>query len=165
MQNQLQIQGVGFPPYASGHCQQSLEAVPQGRFTRSISGKLSFYGVFGEHKYTSTITGIDTSAPALGGLICGQGVEVSCAQSLIQETRGLETRLSRPPVEGSIYVQDPHGQSVEWQRRDDTMIIVERPPPLFIHYRPRLSMLVQSFSIQPTRDMKHTQWTLTLEEV
>ena len=65
-QHPLRISGVGFPAYACGHCQQTLEAVPQGNFTRSVNGKLSFFGVFGVHKYISTITGIDTLRPLWG---------------------------------------------------------------------------------------------------
>lgn len=166
MKHSLNISGVGFPAYTGGHCHQTLEAVPQGRFTRSVNGRLSFFGVFGTHKYKSTITGSDTSAPALGGLSCGQTVMVDCIQELVQEIHGEQTRLSRPPVAGSLYVQNPLGQMVDWQIREKTLLITPSKPPLYAHFRPRLEMLVQSFALKPEgENFNQTHWSLVLEEV
>ena len=164
----LHISGMGFPPYATNRCTQTLEAIPQGPFVRTLDGKLVFIGTVLNHKYKSVIQGEDNNTPTLAMLACGQEVVVQCMQSLWEEATGEQVILSRPTTPNTISAVDRQG--------DDVPLVIEAPQqvrleeglisfPVFIQYYPVLKMLVRSFALEAGQENYSTKWRLELEEV
>lgn len=164
----LHISEMGFPPYATNHCTQTLEAIPQGPFVRTLDGRLVFIGTETNHKYKSLIQGEDINTPTLSMLTCGQEVIVQCMQPLWQEATTNPVILMRPTTPNNFSAVDTQGEMVPITMETAQNLRLEGDPipfPVFIRYYPVLKMLVQAFSLEGGQENYPTKWRLELEEV
>jgi hypothetical protein len=165
----LQISGMGFPPYSTNNCTQTLEMIPQGEFVRTLEGDLVFVGTTQNHKYKTLIQGEDVNAPTLSMLSCGRQVLVHCIQPLWQEIAEPQAVLHRPPSVSepiaAITQQGDSVQVIEETPQHVRIIDDDAPFPIFLVYYPILSMLVRSFTIEGSTEEQPTNWRLELEEI
>lgn len=138
----LVLTGIGVSPYAARGLQQTLTPIAQATAQRrTVNGNLKDLAFLGFQKYHSTITGGDQLPPVCDGIWPGRLVTVDCIAELGFITASGVTPL-RPVVPGSL-------------RTEDVMSF----------YRPRLSMMVVSLTMQTDEYPAQVGWTLDLEEV
>lgn len=136
----LVISGIGVSPYSARGLSQTLEPIQTGNeVLRTINGSLIDMSAPQFRKYKSTITGNDQEPPALDDVWAGLAVQVDCVSTLSYLTLG--GTPGRPVVPGSSRVSG-----------------------LFTIYRPRLQMVVMSFSQNEDEYGAAIGWTLNLEE-
>lgn len=162
------LSGEGIPFYASSHCFQSLEAIPQGTFVRQLDGQLAFLSTIKDHKYKSIIRSTDQNTPAFGNISSGKELKIQCIQPLYQEMITERLFLSRPTNHDLLSGLDSQGDPVPLQLEDSQWVTrarTEALEPIFIRYFPILRMLVHSFTLEgESRHSNTIQWSLTLEE-
>jgi uncharacterized protein YjeT (DUF2065 family) len=162
----LEIVGKGnfFAPYSARECIQTLTSIPQGSLRRTINGKLVWVGQTTQRKFKSTITCKDKAPPAFDGLWKGDKMNVTCLHTLTQSIPqgSREVILEREPASMRLY--DHRGKI--WQ------VPVEKHFSLpstfsdgFVTYAPRLSMMVESYTLEVDEWGLTTCWTLELVEV
>ena len=137
----LALTGIGVSPYASRGLTQTLAPIQQAaQLRRTVNGDLKDLSFAGFRKYTSSISGSDMKPPVCDGIWPGKQVTVDCISQLSYITAG--GAPERPVVPGSSYTDG-----------------------LLTFYRPRLTMLVTSWSAQEDEYGATVGWTLNLEEV
>jgi hypothetical protein len=142
METLLVINGL-LTPYAVRGVQQSLEPITSAASVRrSVNGTLVDLSVPELRKYRSTISCADQSVPAVDGVWPGLVVTVDCIVELAYPGDSTGPAAGRDIVEGS-----------------------ERVDGDFVFYRPRLSMMVLSHSVQHDEYGAVVSWSLELEEV
>lgn len=163
------IQSQELPPQSARGCIQTLSLLEKGHFYRTINGRLLYSGT-PVHKYYTKIECRDKNSPGLEGLERGQSALMGC---LVRWNHTLpdsqeSVLLSRWPVDGSViaYDQDFHVLPCIVQER---FVSVSRPKekegPVFVSYRPLLSVLVQSYTLQSEEWGKGIRWSLEALEV
>ncbi|MBX9785901.1 MAG: hypothetical protein K2Y08_01045 [Alphaproteobacteria bacterium] len=162
----LEIVGKGnfFVPYSARECIQTLTPIPQGSLRRTINGKLVWTGETTHRKFKSTITCKDKTPPAFDGLWRGDKVNVTCLQTLTQTIPqdAREVTLEREPA--SLHLYDYRGKI--WPAPIEQHFSL--PSPFsggFVTYAPRLSMMVENYSLEVDEWGLTTCWTLELVEV
>jgi hypothetical protein len=135
----LRLTGIGVPPYSARGLQQTLEPIDAAaNLRRTVNGKLRDLSLPRFQKYKSTISGNDQTPPACDGVWAGHLVTVDCIQELCFEEYGL---AQREVVEDS-----------------------ERTEAGFTFYRPRLIMMVMSFTTSKDEYQGQVPWRMDLEE-
>lgn len=135
----LVLSGMGVPPYSARGLTQSLELIAAaGDLRRTVNGALRNMSMAQFRKYQSTITCADQTAPAIDGLWPGAVVTVDCVAELAFPVGGTP---QRPVVPGS--------------QRDEAG---------FTFYRPRLTMMVVSYTEAVDEYGAANSWQLQLEE-
>lgn len=132
---------IGVASYSVRGVTQSLEPDPSSQqMRRTVNGTMRDLSSAQFRKYVSTISCRDLQPPAFGSLWPGQIITVDCIVELCEEqtTAGLE----RTAVSGSSRNADG-----------------------FHYYRPRLTMMVESFTIDTDEWNAYVGWTLRLIEV
>lgn len=169
METELIIEGCNFPPLSARGCSQELSIVDQGSFRRSVNGDLVYLGP-STHKYKSVITCEDKVTLVNEGiLVRGMVVRIGCLQRLWQQGILGKITLERPYVAGSIVAMDSSQRSVEIVLIDPNTIeishqVVENEP-IFISYRPWLSMRVVALKLYTNEWGLKAGWQLELEEI
>jgi len=137
----LVISGPGMPPYAARGLSQTLDPIDAaGVLARTVNGGLIDFSPPQMRKYKSTISCTDQDAPALDGIWPGMPLTVDCVSELGYLTAGGTPQ--RDAVPGS-----------------------ERTAGAWTWYRPRLDMVVVSYSASTNEYGAEVGWTLDLEEV
>ena len=137
----LVISGPGLPTYAVRGLTQTLDPIDAaGAIARTVNGGLIDLSPPQMRKYKSTISCTDQEAPALDGVWPGMPVTVDCVSELGYLTAGGSPQ--RTVVEGSTRVAS------RWT-----------------WYRPRLDMMVISYSTSTDEYGALIEWSLELEEV
>ena len=137
----LVISGPGMPPYAARGLTQTLDPIDAaGVLARTVNGGLIDFSPPQMRKYKSTISCTDQDAPALDGIWPGMPLTVDCVSELGYLTAGGTPQ--RNAVPGS-----------------------ERTAGAWTWYRPRLDMLVVSYSVGTNEYGAAVEWKLDLEEV
>lgn len=137
----LVISGPGLPTYAARGLTQTLDPIDAaGALARTVNGGLIDFSPPQMRKYKSTISCADVEAPALDGIWPGQPLTIDCVPELGYLTAGGTPQ--RNAVPGS-----------------------ERTAGAWTWYRPRLDMLVVSYSTSTDEYAAAVQWQLELEEV
>lgn len=135
----LVLTGMGVPPYSARGLQQSVEVIDAAiDLRRTINGALHDVSQDQFRKYRSVITGNDQRPPAIDGVWPGLELTVDCIFELAFPIGG---------TAGSVVV--PGSQHDEAG---------------FTFYRPRLTMLVTSFSVNRDEWGAVVNWQLGLEE-
>lgn len=132
---------VGLAAYSARGVTQTLEPDPSSQqMRRTVNGEMRDLSASQFRKYISTISCRDLQPPAFGSLWPGQIITVDCVVELCEEatTAGLE----RTAVSGS-----------------------EREASGFHYYRPQLTMMVDSFSLDYDEWQAYVGWSLKLVEV
>jgi hypothetical protein len=138
----LRMVGVSVPPYSARGLKQSLSPIDQAsQLRRDANGTLRDISFSGFRKYRSTISGTDQRPPNFDGKWPGLTVVVDCIAQLSYTPDEGETR-QRPAVPGSEVVDGAHNV-----------------------YRPRLTMKIESLSIDEDEYGAAISWALDLEEV
>jgi hypothetical protein len=97
--SELELFGLGVPPYAARGLTQTLEPIDQqAHLERAIDGSLLDLSYTPFQKYKSTISCTDQRAPVCDGVWAGQLVTVYCVAELCYNEYGAP---SRPVVPGS----------------------------------------------------------------
>lgn len=137
----LMLRGPGVPPYSARGLRQTLEPINQAQhLERTINGELINFGYEPFQKYKSSINGNDQQPPAVEGVWPGTSIEVDCMVEICAEH--YDGELSRVAVPGSIRLESG-----------------------FVFYRPRLQMIVMSFSVDKDEYGAQVGWRMDLEEV
>lgn len=137
----LVISGPGMPTYAARGLTQTLDPIDAaGAIARTVNGGLIDLSPVQMRKYRSTISCTDTEAPALDGVWPGMPVTVDCVSELGYLTAGGSPQ--RTVVSGS-----------------------SRTAGAWTWYRPRLSMMVISYSASTDEWGAAVGWSLELEEM
>lgn len=135
----LQLFGVGVPPYSARGISQTLAPIAQaGNVVRAIAGNLLDLSYEPFRKYKSSLTCSDQKPPACSGVWPGHLVTVYCVSELVYDEYGTP---ERPIVPDSQYQEGG-----------------------FWHYRPILVMRVMGFSMDTDEWAAGVQWTMELEE-
>jgi hypothetical protein len=136
----LVLAGMGVPRYSARAITQTLEPIQEAaHIERSINGGLIDFGYSPFRKYKTTITGNDQRPPAVEGVWPGKIITVDCVAELsVVESMPLE----RPAVPGSQYTEEG-----------------------YVFYRPQLTMMVFSFSMDADEWKAGVGWSLEAEEV
>jgi hypothetical protein len=136
----LAISGIYIPPYSSRGIRQTLSPIAAAAvMRRTINGELKDVSDSAFRKYASSISCRDQQHPAINGVWPGQQVVVDCVCELAYHTATGST--DRTAVPSSSRVEGD-----------------------FTFYRPRLTMRVNSFSIDTDEYGAQIGWTLDLEE-
>ena len=136
----LVLQGMGVPRYSARGISQTLEPIQQAaHLERSINGALIDFGYAPFRKYRTQISGSDQRPPACGGVWPGKLITVDCVAELAAVDGAT---LERPVVPGSQYSEQG-----------------------YTFYRPRLNMMVVSFSMEADEWSAGVNWNLVAEEV
>lgn len=139
-QTLLSFSGIGVPPYSARGLTQSLEPIDiAANLRRTVNGVLKDISFDGFHKYKSTISCSDQRVPAVDGVWPGKEIVVDCVQELCYLTTG--GGPARTAVSGSSRVEGS-----------------------YTYYRPRLTMLVTTFSTTLDEYGATVGWQMTLEE-
>ena len=137
----LVISGPGIADFSARGLHQTLDPIDAaGVLDRTVNGTLIDLSPTQMRKYKSTISCTDTETPALDGVWPGMPLTVDCVRELGYRTEGGTPQ--RPVVEGS-----------------------ERVSSSWTYYRPRLEMLVVSYSVSRDEYGALTEWTLELAEI
>lgn len=162
----LEIDGKGnfFAPYSARECIQTLTPIPQGSLRRTINGRLVWVGQETHRKFKSTITCKDKVPPAFDGLWRGDKVNVTCLQTLTQTIHegAQEVTLEREPA--SLHLYDHEGKM--WPAPIEQHFSL--PPDFsrgFVTYAPRLSMMVNNYTLELDEWGLTACWTLELVEI
>jgi hypothetical protein len=139
-QTLLQISVMGVPLYSARNLSQTLEPINAlNNLRRSINGVLIDVNNPQFYKYKSKITCTDVRTPSIDGIWPGLTVTVDCVAYLCYPAGGTAQRLM---ISGSQYTEGS-----------------------FVFYRPRLTMLVTSSTMQVDEWAGTVPWELDLEEV
>ena len=131
----------GVTRYSARGLTQSLDHIEAAvQVARTVNGDLRDVSQEQFRKYKSTISCNDMKVPALGDVWPGRIVYVDCVAELAYETS--TGGPSRDVVPGSSY-------EIEG----------------YTHYRPRLRMMVISYTVQFDEYRQAVGWQLNLEEV
>jgi hypothetical protein len=137
----LTLVGMGVTPYSARGITQSLnhiDAAAQSR--RTVNGDLKDLSFSGFRKYKSTLNGADQLPPALDGVWPGKILTVGCVSELVYLTAG--GAPERTVIAGS-----------------------SRTEGLFTYYRPELTMMVLTYTVDTDEYGAAVSWTMELEEV
>jgi hypothetical protein len=136
----LQISVMGVPLYSARNLSQTLEPIDASKnIRRSINGLLLDVNHSQFHKYKSKITCTDARTPAIDGIWPGLTVTVDCVAYLCYPNGGTPQRLV---ISGCQFTEGS-----------------------FVFYRPRLTMLVTSSTMQVDEWAGTVPWELDLEEI
>lgn len=160
----LEIVGKGnaLTPLSARECIQTLSPIPQGILRRTINGVLVCVSNGGHRKFHSTISCKDKSSPAFESLWKGTVVRVHCLQFLTQAVPRGTTHLQLEREEEEIHLYDASGN--DWAVGDERSV-PEDFPGGFVTYRPCLTMMVTSYTLETDEWGLRVGWTLALEEV
>ena len=137
----LVISGPGMPTYAARGLTQTLEPIDAaGQLARTVNGGLIDLSPSQMRKYASKIKCTDLEAPALDGVWPGMPLTVDCVSELGYLTAGGSPQ--RTVVSGS-----------------------SRTAGAWTWYRPRLQMLIVSYSTETDEYGAQIGWSLDLEEI
>jgi hypothetical protein len=168
-ESELILDRIGFPPFSSKHCQQTLIPIMNGELRRTVNGQLIYTGTDQHHKFQSVIQGQDKVCPSFEGVWRGSLIKVGCIQRLSQQTRNTrEIFLQRDPVEDSVVVIDKKSQEKEIllvDGRHITLKEIDNNEEYYIFYRPYLLMCVISYKLLTNEWGTSGGWQLDLEEV
>ncbi len=136
----LVLAGMGVPRYSARGLTQTLEPIDAAaHIERSINGSLIDFGYAPFRKYRTQISGKDQRPPAVEGVWPGKLITVDCLAELsVVQSMPFE----RPAVPGSDYVEEG-----------------------YTFYRPRLAMMVMSFTLDSDEWAAGVNWSLVAEEV
>ena len=139
----LRITGMGVVPYSTRAATQSLEPIGQAgaNIYRDVNGVLrTVGGATTFQKYRSSISGSDMRPIAVNGVWPGKLVTVQCIATLgyLSATEA----PARTVVPGSSFIEG------DWT-----------------FYRPELSMMVLSWSLEEEEYEGAINWSMELEEV
>lgn len=162
----LEIVGKGkfFAPYSARECIQTLTPIPQGSLRRTINGRLVWVGQPTHRKFKSTITCKDKGPPAFDGLWRGDKVNVTCLQTLTQSIPqgAQEVTLEREPA--SLHLYD-HKEKIWPAAIEKHFSLPSGFSGGFVTYAPRLSMMVENYTLEVDEWGLTTRWILELVEV
>jgi hypothetical protein len=173
MQTGLILSIGGLPPMSARGCVQELTAIPQGRFQRTINGKLIFIGNE-DYKYRSVIKCTDKATIAVDGLKIGQEVHIGCIQQLCQKVEknqnDVRIQLDRVPVMGSLHITDDKGNEISEFKEisEEGEYFVElnsSERDIFVFYNPYLLMRIMSFTLITDEWNMKVGWELESEEI
>lgn len=135
------ISGPGITPYSARGLTQTLIPIEASKqIGRTINGVLVDLSDTQFRKYHSTVQCSDQRVPAFDGVFPGDQLTVDCIVELAYKTSGGSP--TRAVVSGSSRVEGS-----------------------YTFYRPQLTMLVISYSVDVNEWGATVSWTLELEEV
>lgn len=135
----LVLSVLGVPKYSARGLTQTLGPIDASKdLRRSINGQLMDLSHPQFRKYQTKITCTDTNAPALDGIFPGLTVVVDCVCELAYPAGGTPQRVVVP---GSSRLENG-----------------------YYFYRPRLTMMVMSVSLEIEEWGAHTPWEIDMEE-
>ncbi|MBX9621074.1 MAG: hypothetical protein K2X28_03445 [Alphaproteobacteria bacterium] len=162
----LEIVGKGnfFAPYSARECIQTLTPIPQGSLRRTLNGRLVWVGQSTHRKFKSTIACKDKAPPAFDGLWRGDKVNVTCLQTLTQSIPqgAQEVTLEREPT--CIHLYD-HKKNIWPAPIEKHFSLPTGFSWGFVTYAPRLSMMVENYTLEVDEWGLTVGWTLELVEV
>lgn len=136
----LRLSGIGVPPYSARGLKQSLAPIDAAtNIKRTVNGDLTDISFTGFRKYKSTISGTDQQPPNVSGAWPGRTVTVDCVSELSMDEGGTPERTVVP---GSEVTEGAHTT-----------------------FRPRLTMMVLTFSLNQDEYGRQIDWSMDLEEV
>ncbi|RWN35785.1 MAG: hypothetical protein E5Y67_03580 [Mesorhizobium sp.] len=140
----LRLDPIGVPPYSARGITQSLDPIgTAAQLARTVNGTLINLSDTAFQKYKSNISCTDQQQPALDGVWPGDILTVDCVIELSYLTGGSP---SRPLA-------------------DSTSEPATRTEGAFTFYRPRLTMMVVTYSKTFDEWGAVSGWSLDLEEV
>ena len=138
-QTLLVLSVMGVPLYSARGLSQTLEPIDASKnMRRSINGILTNVAHDQFRKYQSKITCTDARVPAVDGIWPGMTIVVDCVAYLSYPTGGTPQRTV---VTGSSFTESG-----------------------FVFYRPRLTMLVTTTTMQVDEWAATVPWEIDLEE-
>jgi hypothetical protein len=166
-QTDLKLIGIGFPPFSSRSCQQTLELISRGELKRTVNGKLVTLGNDKTSKYRTVIQGTDIHSPGFESIHPGQDIHVHCLHRVWQEVLETSIELKRPYVTGSLVAVTQDGKPISLVKAEGQQVEIDpsSPLPFYLSYCPILEMKVISFSSEVEEWKMETRWKLVLEEV
>lgn len=167
----LKISQVGFPPFSTGNCKQTLLPVQQNAVWRTVNGEAIASEIRPQKKFKTLIQGEDTNVPCFEGISLGAHVTIDCIQRLWMThtvTEGEPLLLERAVVEGSVVAMDGHKRQYPVQATDEGGYHVIGAPEgtdLFIGYFPKLRAVITNLKIYNEEWGGTYKWDLEAEEV
>ncbi len=169
MQTKLKISHVGFPPFSTGNCSQTLMPLKPQKIWRTINGEALEAIAGREKRYKTFISGHDTNPPSFGGISAGSKVVLECIQHLwVQMDVDGRAVLEKVPVEESVVAIDNRGNIHDLVREDDKTFSLKDKgitEPIFTRYAPCLEMVVTNLTIENEEWGKGYTWKLEAEEI
>ena len=169
MQTKLKISHVGFPPFSTGNCSQTLMPLNQQKVWRTINGEAITGEIRQPNKYKTFISGYDVNLPCFGAISIGSKVFIECIQRLwVQMDADGRGIIDKNPVEESVVALDDNKNLYELIREDDRIFMLRDKgdkEAIFLGYKPCLEMIVTGLRIENEEWGKGYKWELQAEEV
>jgi hypothetical protein len=167
METMLTLSVGGFPPLSARGCEQTLSVINDGDMRRTINGTLVLNKNQPIKKYKSIIKCKDKTSLASFGLYPGKDIMVGCIHHLFQAGNVGDNGLERPFVDGSIQVININRELIPFIIQNKTIHIEQtnNMDPIFISYRPLLSMRVVRYELFTYEWSLESGWELELEEI
>jgi|GEM_PF-3350547 len=169
MQTKLKISHVGFPPFSTGNCSQTLMPLKPQKIWRTINGEALETIAGREKRYKTFISGYDTNPPSFGAISPGSRVLIECIQYLwVQMDADGRAVLEKMPVEESVVAIDNSSNLYELTREDSKVFAIKdkkTTDPVFVRYSPCLEMIINNLTVENEEWGKGYTWKLEAEEI
>lgn len=154
-------------PIGSGRgITQSIEPVDNGELRRTVNGTLVDLTRDENRKFKSTISCSDQKTPSLAGIWKGMSLEVSSIALIRQlvSPAALTATLIRDYVVGTVFGRDINGAKIT--PTSVSGFLATFPfNVVMVEFYPKLTMLVDSISVETDEYGASQSWTIGLEEV
>lgn len=152
-ETELDFEGIGILPGSGRGVRQSIELVPNGTLHYTVWGDLESTGRDSLNLFKTVVTGEDVFPPAFGRLKQGSKLWIRSVCEL-PDPQGAGLPLIREAVPGSIVYLDADGAELP-----------DATGAAWVNFRPRLKVMVKSWSIERDEYGEVASWTIEFWEL
>lgn len=162
----LTLGNIAIPTGSGRGITQTLSPIDNGNLRRTVNGTLKDLTRLQNRKFESSVQCTDMGSPAIAELWKGQIILVGCIQVINQniDPASLTVTLIRDPIAGSIF-----GFEADGTKQIPTIVagrdITFGVSIIHVEFRPELSMMVVSNSMNTDEYAAEEGWDLDFEEV
>jgi len=163
----LVISGADLAPFSARGVSQSYSPDnAAAKIRRTVNRKAVALRFGTEDKLRTSVSCDDMAAFAADRIYIGKAVDVDFAIDMDAHVPAGETSvtLSRTPVPGSVHARDEDGIPVAVTVVGKVVTFAAQPSAVFVGYRPRMPMLIESWKIDGRPWEAATGWNMELVE-